>query len=196
MSIDVPIFILPPISWEVYSGLCTQWTEYSHRSWLLFFALPSPIPKTESLARNERSPLAADPQKVPISILSFPVSPLIPDRLNSPTGTVFGNSSFVSLRRRLKNWLGVVLHSRLSKWKSSSTWKVNAVFGLRNVAGKSPAIINCISRSGASGQQHQLTPISWIPDLSTTVMIGLSSLSRWPGFELPKPRSAAASYPF
>ena len=130
MYIDVPILILPPIPREVYSGLCTQWTEYSHRSWLLFFVLPGPIPKTESLARNERSPLAAGPQKVPISILSLPVSLLIPDTLNPPTGTVFGNSSFVSLLRRLKNWLGVVLHSRLSKWKSSSTRKVNAVLGL------------------------------------------------------------------
>jgi hypothetical protein len=31
---------------------------------------------------------------------------------------------------------------------------------LRNVAGKSPAIINCMSCSGASWQRHQLTPIS------------------------------------
>jgi hypothetical protein len=113
--------------------------------------------------------------------------------LNLPTGTVFGNSSFVSLFRRLQNWLGVVLHSRLSKWKSSSTRKVNAVLGLRNVAGKSPAAINWMSCLEASGQQHQLMPISWTPDLSITVIMVFPSVSRNLGIELSEPRSAAGS---
>jgi len=104
-----------------------------------------------------------------------------------PTGTVFGNSSFVSLLRWLINWLGVVLHSRLSRWNSSSTRNVNAVLGFRKVAGKSPAAISCISRLGVLGQQHHLAPISWTPDLSMIVINGLLSLSFWPGFELPKP---------
>jgi hypothetical protein len=172
--------------------LGTQSAEYSHRSWLLFFILY--ISKTKSFSGSERSPLAAGPQQFSISVLGLPVSHPSADTLNLPTGTVFGNSSFVSLLRRLKNWLGVVLHSRLSKWNSSSTRKVNTVFGLRNVAGKSPAIINCMSRSGASEQRHQATPISWTPDLSTTVMIGFPSLSRRPGFKRPKPRSPATSF--
>jgi hypothetical protein len=174
-SIDIPIFVLSPIFGEVDSGLCAQSAEYSHRSWLLFFTFI--IPKTKSLSGNEHSPLSADPKQLPVSVLGPRVSLPSVDTLKFPTGTVFGNSSFVSLLRRLKNWLGVVLHSRLSKWKSSSTRKVNAVLGLRNVAGKSPAIINCMSCSGASEQRHQLTPISWTPDLSTIVIIGFPSLS-------------------
>ena len=158
MPSDVPIFVLSPILREVDSRLCTQSAEYGHRSGLLFF-MPL-ISKSKSLPGNESSPLSADSKKLPISVLRLPVSQSSADTSCPPTGTVFGNSSFVSLLRRLKNWLGVVLHSRLSKWKSSSTWKVNAVFGLRNVAGKSPAIINCMSCSGASWQRHQLTPIS------------------------------------
>ena len=127
-TIHIPVFILSPIFREVDSGLGTQSTKYCHRSRLLF--LISPIPKPKFLSRNEHSPLSADSQKLPISVLKLPVSLSSTDMPNPPTGTVFGNSSFVSLLKRLKNWLGVVLHSRLSKWKSSSTRKVNAVFGL------------------------------------------------------------------
>src|SRR6266702_3390470 len=130
----------------------------------------SPYPKPNHF-QEMCSPLPGDPQQLLISVLNLPISLPSADVLSSLTSTEFGNSSFVILLRQLKNWLGVVLHSRLSKWNSSSTWKVNAVFGLRNVAGKSPAIINCMSRSGASGQEHQLMPISWTPDLSTTVII-------------------------
>src|ERR1700761_368495 len=53
--------------------------------------------------------------------------------------------------------------------------------------------MSCISCLGAPEQQHQLTPISWMPDLSTTVMIGCPSLSLCPGFELPKLRWASVS---
>jgi hypothetical protein len=112
-KIDTPIFIVSPIFQEVDSRLCAQSTKYSHRSWLLFFIFL--IPKTKLFSRNECSPLSADPQKLPITVLSLAVSLLSVDTLSILTGTVFGNSSFVSLRRRLKNWLGVVLHSRLSK---------------------------------------------------------------------------------
>ena len=126
--VGIPIFILSPIFWEVDSRLCTQSTEYAHRSRLLFFMFL--VPKSKALSGNEHPPLSADSQKIPISVLTLPVSQSSADTRSHPTGTVFGNSSFVSLFRRLKNWLGVVLHSRLSKWKSSRTRKVNTVFGL------------------------------------------------------------------
>ena len=45
------------------------------------------------------------------------------------TSTVFGKLVICEpSQTTVKNWLGVVLHSRLFKWKSSSTRKVNAVF--------------------------------------------------------------------
>jgi hypothetical protein len=112
-AIDAPIFIVSPIFWEVDSSLCAQSTKYSHRSWLLFFIFI--IPETKSFSRNECSPLSADPQELPISVLSQLVSLPSADTLSTLIGTIFGNSSFVSLHRWLKNWLGVVLHSRLSK---------------------------------------------------------------------------------
>ena len=189
--VGIPIFILSPIFWEVDFRLGTQSAEYSHWSWLLF--LVAAVPEAKLLLGSEHSPLSAGSQQLPISVLSMPVSPPCIETQSPPTSTVFGNSSFVSLLSLLKNWLGVVLHSRLSRWKSSSTWKVNAVFGLWNVAGKSPAIMSCILRSGAPEQRHQLTPISWIPDLSTTVMIECPSLSLRPGLELLKLRCTAVS---
>jgi hypothetical protein len=128
MPIDIPIFVLSPIFWEVDSRLCTQSTEHGYRSGLRFFIFL--VPKSKLLSRNEYPPLSADSQKLLISVLTLLVSQSLADTPSPLTGTVFGNSSFVSLLRWLKNWLGVVLHSRLSKWKSSSTWKVNTVFGL------------------------------------------------------------------
>src|SRR5260370_4289378 len=107
--------------------------------------------------------------------------------LACPTSTVFGNSSLVSLLRRQINWLGVVLHSRLSRLNSSSTQNVNAVLGFQKVAGKSPATINCMSCLGALGQQHHLMPISWTLDLSIIMITWLPYLSVFPALELPKP---------
>src|SRR5258707_4665698 len=59
MPINAPILILSPIFREVDSRLCTQGTEYSHRTRLRIFIVT--IPKTESLLSNESSPLSADP---------------------------------------------------------------------------------------------------------------------------------------
>jgi len=122
-----PIFVLFPVFREVDSRLCAQSAEYCHRTWLLVFIFAEP--KTKPLPRNKRSPLPANSQKLSISVLHSLVRSLPEGGVSHRTGTVFGNSSFVSLLRRLKNWLGVVLHSRLSKWKSLSTRKVNAVLG-------------------------------------------------------------------
>jgi hypothetical protein len=55
------------------------------------------IPKTKSLAGDKCSPVLADPKKLPISVLNPPVSLLSADTINIPTGTVSGNTSFVSL---------------------------------------------------------------------------------------------------
>jgi hypothetical protein len=181
---DAPISVLFPVLREVNSRLCAQSAEYSHGTWLLVFIFAEP--KTKPLPRNKRSPLSANSQKLSISILHSSVRSLPEGGVSQRTGTVFGNSSFVSLLRRLKNWLGVVLHSRLSKWKSPSTRKVNAVLGSRKVAKNNPSLINCMSFSGAPGQRHQQMPISCTPDLSITVMIGFPFLSLRPGFEPPK----------
>ena len=77
-------------------------------------------------------------------------------------------------------------------WNSSNTRNVNAVLGFWKVAGKRPAAINCMSRLGALGQQHHLTPIPWTPDLSMIVITGFPCLSFFPSFELPKPSSNAS----
>jgi hypothetical protein len=122
-----PIFVLFPVLQEVDSRLRTQSAEYCHRTWLLVFIFTEP--KTKPLPRDKHSPLSANSQKLSISVLNLLVRSLPEGGVSHRTGTVFGNSSFVSLLRRLKNWLGVVLHSRLSKWKSPSTRKVNAVLG-------------------------------------------------------------------
>jgi hypothetical protein len=82
MSLDIPIVILPPIFWEVDSWLCAQGTEHSHRSQLLIFIIC--VSKAKSLSRNEGSPLSADPQKLPILVLSMPVSPQSIEILNHP----------------------------------------------------------------------------------------------------------------
>lgn len=114
---DTPIVILSPILRKVDSGLCAQSAEYGHGTWLPVFAevFMFTVPETKPLSGNEYSPLSADPQQLPISVLRTQVSLIVADITIHLTGTVFGNSSFVSLLRRLKNWLGVVLHSRLSR---------------------------------------------------------------------------------
>jgi hypothetical protein len=59
ISIDTPIFVVPPIFREVDSRLCAQSTEYSHRARLWIFIFTEP--KTEMLSSNESSPQSADP---------------------------------------------------------------------------------------------------------------------------------------
>src|SRR6266581_8361915 len=57
ISIDPPIFVLSPIFGEVYSRLCTQSTEYRHRTRFRIFVFT--IAKTEPLSSNESSPQSA-----------------------------------------------------------------------------------------------------------------------------------------
>jgi hypothetical protein len=59
-SLDIPVFIVSPIFWEVDARLRTQSAEYSRRSRLLILILA--IPKGKTLFGNEHSPLSADPQ--------------------------------------------------------------------------------------------------------------------------------------
>jgi hypothetical protein len=74
ISIDTPIFILSPILREVDSRLCTQGTEYSHRTWLWIFIFT--IPKPKPLSSNESSPQPTDSQQLPISVLYLEVNSL------------------------------------------------------------------------------------------------------------------------
>jgi hypothetical protein len=86
MPIDIPIFVLSPIFWEVDSRLCTQSTEHSHQSRLRFFIFL--IPKSKSLSRNEYPPQSAHPQKLPILVLKLLVSQSSADTPSLLTGTV------------------------------------------------------------------------------------------------------------
>jgi hypothetical protein len=56
---NAPIFVVLPIFRDVDSRLCTQSTEYSHRTRLRIFVFTKP--KAETLSSNESSPKSADP---------------------------------------------------------------------------------------------------------------------------------------
>ena len=56
---NAPIFVVLPIFRDVDSRLCTQSTEYSHRTRLRIFVFTKP--KAEMLSSNESSPKSADP---------------------------------------------------------------------------------------------------------------------------------------
>lgn len=58
ISMDAPVFVLSPVFGEVYSRLCAQRTEYSHRTWLWIFIFT--IPEPEPLSSNEGSPQPTD----------------------------------------------------------------------------------------------------------------------------------------
>src|SRR6266404_703208 len=89
------------------------------------------------------------------------------------TGTRNGNILFVMLWSLEKYCCAVVLHSKLSARKSSSTENVNAVSGSSNDDGSSPALRSCSCPGIAPGQMQYRTSISDMPLVLTTASNGL-----------------------
>ena len=77
-----------------------------------------------------------------------------------------------------------VLHSTLSRMKSSSTWKVKMVLGSLVVVGKRPAFNNCRWESGDPSQLQYITSQNCTPEVCIMVRKDLlSGTLRWGGGE-------------
>jgi hypothetical protein len=89
------------------------------------------------------------------------------------TGTFPGNASLLIRTILLIKFIAAVLHSRASRWKWSSTSKVNAVEGCIKLAGKSLARRSCTYGSGALAHRHHFIERLNIPVDETMIRLDL-----------------------